>query len=204
MGKEPHRSLGGGQLGGPAVGLGCFPGEAGLFQQGRTGGVQQVVAVQLRGHCVDELQRHGRAVDLGNRDGTVEGHDGCRHDHGQPVVQPRDRPPVGVGEGGGSAVDALDGRLQLKRPQPASAEATEDQVVAFRDQRSVPLRAVLVAEQHHVVTAACRRPGLAEQHQGEQADRLGLIGHERHKQPSQPDRLPSQVPPLSWSSTPAL
>ncbi len=57
--------------------------------------------------------------------------------------------------------------------------------------------AVLVGEADHraVGRGAGRAAGLGEQHQGEQADRLGLVGHELDEHPAEADRLARQVGP---------
>ena len=68
-------------------------------------GVVRVVAVQLK--RVHDRERGGRAVDLADRDGAVEGHDRGRSDREQLVVEGDDLRPVGLLERGGSAWTAL-------------------------------------------------------------------------------------------------
>ena len=65
----------------------------------------------------------------------------------------------------------------------------------LRDERAVPLRAVLVGEpdQRPVGGGASRLPGFGEQHQREQADGFGLVGHELDEDPAEPDRLAREV-----------
>ena len=68
-------------------------------------------------------------------------------------------------------------------------------VVSFGDQRAVPPRAVLVGEPDHrtVGGGAGRLAGFGEQHQREQADGLGLVGHELDEHAAEPDRLAREV-----------
>ena len=74
----------------------CGPGG----EQVGADGVEQVVA--LEGEAVDEAQRRVRPVDLGHRDGAVEGHDRARGERQQLVVElqrsaaSRSRPRVGA------------------------------------------------------------------------------------------------------------
>ena len=59
------------------------------------------------------------------------------------------------------------------------------------DLRPVPARAVLLLQRHQVAGGvhAGGAAGVVQQHQGEQPLGLRLVGHQRHEQPGQPDRL---------------
>ena len=65
----------------------------------------------------------------------------------------------------------------------------------LRDERAVPSGAVLVGEpdQRPVGGGAGRLAGFGEQHQREQADGFGLVGHELDEDPAEPDRLAREV-----------
>ena len=68
--------------------------------------------------------------------------------------------------------------------------------LALGDQRAVPPGAVLVGEQHELAVAAsvrAARRDSVEQHQREQAQRLGLVRHQLDEQAAEPDRLGAQV-----------
>ena len=60
---------------------------------------------------------------------------------------------------------------------------------------AVPSGAVLVGEAHQrgVGGEACRSSGFGEQHQGEQTDRLGFIGHQLHEDAAESDRFAREV-----------
>jgi hypothetical protein len=92
-------------------------------------------------------------------------------------------------------VHGVDRGLDLVRAGPAAPQAAPDQVLPLGDERPVPARPVLAGEQDQgAVRAGPRRPaGLGEQHQREQAQRLGLVRHELDEQPPEPDRLRAQV-----------
>ena len=81
------------------------------------------------------------------------------------------------------------GGLDLERPGLVAAQAGAYELVAFGDQCLVPAGAVLVGQAHHgpVGVAAGGTAGLGEQHQGEQADGFGFVGHQLDKGPPEPD-----------------
>jgi len=67
----------------------------------------------------------------------------------------------------------------------------------LRDQRAIPARAVLVRQPDElsIWTRARRAPRLAQEHEREQALRLGLVGHQLDQQATEPDRLGREVRP---------
>ena len=69
------------------------------------------------------------------------------------------------------------------------------QLAALGDERGVPPRAVLRGQRHErAVAVGPRVPARrGEQHQREQAHRLGLVRHELDEQAAEPDRLAAQV-----------
>ena len=111
------------------------------------------------------------------------------------VVELEDLTPVGVGGGRGVAVDGVDRGLDLERSRHVAAQARPHQGLALGDERSVPLAAVLVGEQHDgsIGRDAGGAARLGEQQQGEQSEHLGLVGHQLGQQPGQADRLGAQL-----------
>jgi hypothetical protein len=84
--------------------------------------------------------------------------------------------------------------LQLERPESATPHAGQHERLPLGDQRAIPQRPVLVLQQHDVSTVAPgRHSRVTQQHQGEQAHRLRLGGHQSHQHPGEPDRIRSQV-----------
>jgi hypothetical protein len=155
--------------------------------------VEQVVAVQLQ--AVHQGERGGRALDLGHRDGPVEGHHRARG-HGQElVVEGDDLPPVGVGQGRRVAVDGVDGGLELVGAGLVAAQAAPDDGLALGDAVAVPAAAVLVAQRDEVaaLVGAGGPAGVDQQHEGEQPHHLGLVGHELGQEPPEPDGLGAQL-----------
>ena len=73
----------------------------------------------------------------------------------------------------------------------------------------VPARAVLVLERHEVagVVDARGAAGVVQQHEREQAERLGLVGHQLGERAGEADRLGAQalaheVGAGAWRRTP--
>ena len=85
-----------------------------------------------------------------------------------------------------------DGRLHLVRPGPAAAQGGVQDPGALLDLATVPAGAVLVCQQDEVtgIIDPGGAPGVLEEHQRQQAGRLGLIGHELGQRLGQPDGLP--------------
>ena len=79
-------------------------------------------------------------------------------------------------------------------PRPAQSLGLGGSREAGLDPAPVPERAVLVGQKHDLAAAP---PGVAarvvQQHQGEEAVNLGLVGHELRQRDPEPDRLPGQV-----------
>ena len=140
---------------------------------------------------VERGEAVGGAVELGDGDGPVERDHGVRAQRVELVVEGDDLRPVGGVGGGGVGVDGGDGGLDLERSGLVAAQAGADEVVAFGDERAVPQGAVLVGETDHrsVGGGAGRLPGFGEQHEGEEPDGFGLVGHELGEHPSEADRL---------------
>ena len=67
--------------------------------------------------------------------------------------------------------------------------------MALRDLLAVPQAAVLGRQGHQGAAGAgaCRPAGIDQHHERQQADHLGLVGHERGQDPAEPDRLGAQV-----------
>ena len=93
-------------------------------------------------------------------------------------------------------MDGGDRGLQRVRTDPSRRERARHQCGAFADLIAIPQPAILVGEQHDFAgrRRARRAPGFVEQHEREQADRLGL-GQQIDQQSSEPNRLARQVHP---------
>ena len=81
------------------------------------------------------------------------------------------------------------------RTRSAHAQPAFHQIRRFSDRDRVPARAVLVGQQNQrpVRCEARLDPGHVESHQCQQAERLGLVGHQTDEQRGQPLRIPCQV-----------
>jgi hypothetical protein len=168
----------------------------GASQQVGARGVQQVVPVQLpaRGDRLDHRQRCLRGVSHADRDGAVQIHDGTGCDPRELLVQPGDLGPVRLGRGRRGGVARGDGRLDLERPRPALVQCPFEDRGAFRDLTLIPLRAILLVQGDQITVGvdAGRPAGLVQQHQREQAVRLGLVGHQYRQHARETDRIGGQ------------
>jgi hypothetical protein len=133
----------------------CLDGSAQAAQQVGADRVEQVVPAEIE--AVHDGEGGGRALDLGHRDRAVERDHRARRDGQQLVVQRQDLIPVGGGRDGRVAVHGADRGLDLVRARLAAAQALPDQGLTLGDQRVVPARPVLLAEQHQ--GAVRGRPG---------------------------------------------
>ena len=73
---------------------------------------------------------------------------------------------------------------RMRRARSTSAEPSLDPV-------AVPAPAVLVLEQDELAARpdACIAAGIVEEHEGEDAEHLGLVGHQLHEDAREADRL---------------
>src|SRR5271165_3248845 len=155
-----------------------------------------VIAGQLVLKTVDGRQCHLRTVNLGDRDGPVEGDDRRGVDADELVVEGDDLRPVGVtyvARGGVHGADRCKD-LVATRSHPRG-QALAYQPVTLGDQRGVPGPTVLLDKGDQF--AARRNPGgaagLSEEHQRQQPGHLTVLRHEGTDQASEPDRLGGQV-----------
>lgn len=146
----------------------------------------------LERRTVDERQAGGGVRQLRDGDRTVEGDDRARRHGHELVVEEHDLPPAGAAR---LAVHRLHRSLQLVRAEAVAVQATAHERPALVQLLGVPPRAVLVAQQDEV---SVRRdpgasPGVSQEHQCQQAQSLGLVGHELDQHAAEPDRLGAQV-----------
>ncbi len=89
-----------------------------------------------------------------------------------------------------------DGRLDLVRPGAAPADGPLHDPGSFVDLLPVPPAPVLILEEHQLASSRDPGvpPGVLEQHQREQAEGLGLVGHQQSQDPAEPDGLGAQLP----------
>jgi hypothetical protein len=140
--------------------------------------MKETVLTQIE--VVDEPQRRLRALDFGHRHRAVERDDWARLERQELVIELEDLRPVRRGRGRRSAVDGVDRGLELVRSGPVEPQALAHDSLAVGDQRAIPAAAVLVDQQHEVTIRGGARHAarLDEQHEPEQPERLGLVGHE--------------------------
>ena len=149
-------------------------------QEVRARGVEEPV---LRHRGVGAERVHGgqssrQPLDLRQRHRPVEVHHRRRRHPPEHLVQAQDLPPVRVGRGRRLVVNSRDRRLELVWPNPPHPQRPLHEHPAFRDPRRIPARPILILEQDHLPARSLpRRPArIGEQHQGQQARRLGLAG----------------------------
>ena len=127
-----------------------------------------------------------------DRDGTVEPDDRRRVELLERGVHVGDHARLGsLGVAGG------DRRLELVRAGAAKRRGALEDTEPFVDRRGVPERPVLVAEEHELPVRTDPRVAarVLEQEQREQAERLGLVGHQHAEELREPDRLGAQLAP---------
>ncbi len=88
-------------------------------------------------------------------------------------------------------VNGRDGRLELVRTGSAHPQGTLDERSPLLDLPAVPLRSILVGEQDQVARGAHPRitTSVLEQHEGEEAERLGLSRHQVRQHAAKAYRL---------------
>ena len=88
-----------------------------------------------------------------------------------------------------------DRRLQLVRPAPAPAQRRLQDRQALGDLVALPAAPVLLLERDQRAAGVDpgRAAGVMQQHQGEQALGLRLVGQQLHQQPAEADRLAAEI-----------
>ena len=156
-----------------------------------------MVAVQLARFAqpLDPCQALLRSLGHRHGDRGVQLHDGPRLLAQQPAVERRDLLPVGVLRARGSGVQCRDRGLQLVRTALAQPERRIELRQTLRDRLGVPAAAVLLFERHQrTVSRDTRRAAcVVQQHQGEQAARFRLLGHQFDDEARQANRLGAQI-----------
>ena len=155
-----------------------------------------VIAGQLVLEAVDGRKCHLRAVELGDRDGSVEGDDRRGVEADELVVEGDDLRPVGVAYVAGGGVHGIDRceDLVATRSHPGG-QALAHQPVPLGDHCRVPGPTVLLVEGDQF--AARRNPGgaagLDEEHERQEPGHLTVVRHQGPDEASEPDRLGGQV-----------
>ena len=113
----------------------------------------------------------------------------------QLAVELGDLRPIGPLEARRARVQGGDRRLQLVGPGPPQPQRAVEQAQALGDRVRVPARAVLVGRGRRLArrAGAGRPPRVVQQHQRQQAEHLGVVGHQRGEQPAEADRLGAQL-----------
>jgi hypothetical protein len=164
---------------------------AGAAQQVGVGGVQRLVALELRSQRLEQREPGGGTGREPDRDGVVELDGRRRLQDGERPVEPGDPIPVD----GRLELRRGDRRLQLvlaRRPDPHGAlELRQPQ----DDALLVPQRPVLRVERDVAAARvhAPRAPRVVQQHQRRQAPDLGVLGHQRAQQLAEADRLVAEL-----------
>ncbi len=85
--------------------------------------------------------------------------------------------------------------LQLVRTGRVHGEGEVQSANALGDHVPVPPRTILVIQQHQFAAVGRPRgvPGVLQQHERQQAERLGLAGHQRRQHAGEPDGLVAQL-----------
>ena len=160
--------------------------------------MQVRIAVQraAAGEAIDQREAHRRAIHHRDGDGQIELHDGRRVDRGEQAIQGHDPWPVRGIPRRRLVVNGCDGRLQSVRTDRSVGRAGRDEPEALVDAGSIPATAILVLEQHQLPIQPDPRstPRVAEQHERQQAARLGFVRQQFGHEAGQPDRLAAQLP----------
>ena len=116
-----------------------------------------VEQVATRDNPVNQREPAGGAVAHGDRGRAIQFHHRRRVEPQHHVVESDDLRPVGRGRRGRFRVHRSDRRLQRIRTGTARLQRALHEREPLRHERTIPLRAILVVEQHHV--AVRRLPG---------------------------------------------
>ena len=144
---------------------------------------------------LDELQAClGRARE-GQRGGAVDADDGRGCAAVQLGVERGDLRPVGRRGVGGGGVQRGDGGLQLVGPGRSWRQGLVERMGALGDPATVPERAVLAIQRDVLAAFVDARvaAGVLQQHQREQAERLGVAGQQVDQQAPEADRLAAEL-----------
>ena len=158
-------------------------------------GMEQVVGVELLRQPVRERESRVGSVGHRDRDGSIERHDGRGSPFGERPVERGDLWPVGVLGTRRAGVQGRDRRLHLVRAGRAELHRAVERVQTLIDEIAIPAGAILVLQQDE----RARRihpgavPGVLQQHEREEAERLRCVGHEGRQDARQPDRLFAQL-----------
>ncbi len=155
--------------------------------------VEEMVAVEI--DIAQRGQTGSGPAQLRHGDGAVQRDHGIGPRDQQHVVEGDDLGPVGRLGDLGVGVDRRDRGLDPVLPGPIVVEEAAHQCVTLPDLRPIPEPAVLIGESNEgsVGCGARRATRLGEQHQGEQPDRLGLLGQQRDQQTTESDRFGRQL-----------
>ena len=149
--------------------------------------------LSVRNDPVDQGQARLGTLGEGDRDGTVQGDDGRRRHREEAVVERSDLRPVRHAVV--ADVAGRDGRLDLERPGPALGQRGIEQGRALGDLVMVPTCPVLLVQDHEVsgIVDPCPPSRVVDEHQRQEAQGLGFVGHEGAHGPGQPDRFGAQA-----------
>ena len=149
-----------------------------------------------RENGIDERQARGGTVAHRHRHRAVQFDHRGRLKLRKQIIQADDLRPVGCGAAGRLRMHRRNRRLQAIRTRPALRQRAHDERNTLGDLLAVPAPPILLVQKDQFARgrAARRAPRFMQQHQREQAHRLGL-GQKFDQQPRQADRLPGEILP---------
>ncbi len=155
----------------------------------------EVVSVELGAKRVERGDSLIGALAHPDGDRAVQRDNGRRPPMGEHVVERGDLTPVRRAHIWGFGVQRGDGCLYLQRTRPPLGKGLLDECESFGDRVAVPAAPVLLLERCLCPVRVDARvaPGVVQEHQRQQASRLGLVGQEVEQQTPEPDRLVAQL-----------
>src|ERR1700730_4116434 len=159
----------------------------------RSDGVEEVIVFEVQ--TLEQCQCGVRSLVPEMCDGAIYHHDWTRSNDHELVVELKNLPPVSVRCGRGIRMNRVDRSLDLIRTRLVAPETLTDHRFALGDQPAIPQTPVLGREEKESTSrrGASGSPGREEQHQPEQADDLGLIGHQLDEHTAEPDGLCTEL-----------
>ena len=154
-----------------------------------------MVIAQRDGEVVHLSERGLRSGEMAERHRPVQPDDRAVGQPDQGVVQQDDLVPIRLAPRNGLRMQSRDRGLDLIRPRRLQRSGSFEKGDPIGDRGMVPPAPILVWQQHHLPRGvkACCRTRHVQRHQGEEAQRLRLVGHECRDEAGEPDGVVRQV-----------